>query len=219
MSKSVIAVLVAIVLITVASFGGYTYVQGFVYHEYNARNYEVQTVVNGDETTLTITLDKNEAYSNVGYTRNTVLPDDFGDELYGNIRIRPEPTMNDDGTPVLDENGNLQYADWGRLGDNSGDGDEMTFSKAMEYVRSGQSINPVKSEYTYRTEGDKVILTVTVKGYEFKDGDNIHIEVSNDITMAGIKVKDNFLALTNAEFKDGEFSEVENMFVNTEIKG
>lgn len=219
MSKSVIAVMVAIVLITVASFGGYTYVQGFVYHEYNARNYEVETAVNGDETTLTITLDKNEAYSNTNYTRNTVLPDDFGDDLYGNIRIRPEPTMNDDGTPALDENGNLQYADWGRLGDTAGEGEEMSFSKAMEYVRSGKSVNPVKSEYTYRTEGDKVILTVTVNGYEFKDGDNIHIEVSNDKTIAGIKVKDNFLALTNAEFKDGEFSEVENMFVNTEIKG
>ena len=64
MSKSVVAVITAIALITIAAFGGYTYVQGVVYNEYNVRNYEVATTVNGDETTLVFTLDKEEAYSN-----------------------------------------------------------------------------------------------------------------------------------------------------------
>ena len=217
MSKSVAAVITALVLIAVLSFGGFTYIQGFVYKEYNTRNYDVATEVNGDETKLIFTLDKNEAYSDTKYKKQTVLPDDFGDDLYGTITIRPEATKNDDGTYALDEDGNYQYADWSTLGASQSDNSEMDFLTAIKYVREGKSLETVQSEYTYTDNGDTVTLTVLIKGYEFADGDNIHIEVDNDITMAGLKVNNNSLALTNVEFKNGSFSEVENMFVNSVI--
>ncbi|MDE5994258.1 MAG: hypothetical protein K2G60_01960 [Oscillospiraceae bacterium] len=220
MNKSVIAVLIAIVLITVASFGGYTYVQGFVYHEYNTRNYQVETSVNGDETTLIFTLDKNEAFVDTKYKKQTTLPSDFGENLYGEITIRPEATKNDDGSLALDENGNPQYTDWGRLGASSDNNSEISFSEAMALIREGKSTNSVKTTYSYTDNGDTVKFTVTVTGYEFKDGDNIHINVKNDkIIAGGIKINDNSLALTNVEYNNGQFSEVENMFVNSHIDG
>ncbi len=220
MNKSIIAVLTAIVLITAASFGGYTYVQGFVYHEYNTRNYQVETSVNGDKTTLTFTLDKNEAFADTKYKKQTELPTDFGENLYGEITIRPEATKNDDGSLALDENGNPQYADWSRLGASSDNNSEISFSEAMALVREGKSTDSVKTSYSYTDNGDTVTFTVTVTGYEFKDGDNIHINVKNDkIVAGGIKVNDNSLALTNVEYNNGQFSEVENMFVNSHIEG
>lgn len=217
MSKSVVAVITAIALITIAAFGGYTYIQGVVYNEYNVRNYEVATTVNGDETTLVFTLDKEEAYSNTRYDKKTTLPDEFGNDLYGTVTIRPEPTKNNDGTYALDDNGNYQYGDWTKLGTKSDDESEMSFSEAMKLVREGKSTDTVHYEYSYTSEGDKAILTVVIKGYEFKDGDNIHVEVDNDITVAGIKIHNNALALTNVEFKDGKFTEVKNMFVNNQL--
>lgn len=220
MNKSVIAVLIAIVLITAASFGGYTYVQGFVYHEYNTRNYQVETSVNGDETTLVFTLDKNEAFADTKYKKQTTLPSDFGENLYGEITIRPEATKNDDGSLALDENGNPQYADWGRLGAGSDNNSEISFSEAMALIREGKSTDSVKTAYSYTDNGDTVTFTVTITGYEFKDGDNIHINVKNDkIIAGGIKINDNSLALTNVEYNNGQFSEVENMFVNSHIDG
>lgn len=219
-NKYVLSVIIALVLITAASFGGYTYIQGFVYHEYNTRNYQVETSINGDKTTLVFTLDKNEAYSDTNYTKKTVLPDDFGKNLYGDITIRPEPTMNDDGTPALDENGNLQYADWSILGSDSESNTDISFSDAMKLAREGKTAGNIETNYTYTCDGDKIILTVVIDGYEFKNGDNIHIEVSNDeIVAGGIHINNNSLALTNIEFQNGKFSEVENMFVNTSIEG
>ncbi len=217
MSKSVVAVITALVLITIAAFGGYTYVQGVVYNEYNVRNYEVETTVNGDETTLVFTLDKNEAYENTRYDKQTTLPDEFGNELYGSVTIRPEPTKNNDGTYALDEDGNYQYGDWTKLGSAGDDESEMSFGEAMQLVREGKTTDTVFYEYSYEDAGDKAILTVVIKGYEFKDGDNIHIEVDNDITFAGLKIHNNSLALTNVEFKDGKFTEVKNMFVNSQL--
>lgn len=217
MSKSVVAVITALALITIAAFGGYTYVQGVVYNEYNVRNYEVETSVDGDETTLVFTLDKNEAYANTRYDKQTTLPDEFGNELYGSVTIRPEPTKNNDGTYALDDNGNYQYGDWTKLGSAGDDESEMSFSEALQLVREGKTTDTVFYEYSYEDAGDKAILTVVIKGYEFKDGDNIHIEIDNDITVAGFKIHNNSLALTNVEFKDGKFTEVKNMFVNSQL--
>lgn len=217
MSKSVVAVITALALITIAAFGGYTYVQGVVYNEYNVRNYEVETSVDGDETTLVFTLDKNEAYANTRYDKQTTLPDEFGNELYGSVTIRPEPTKNNDGTYALDEDGNYQYGDWTKLGSAGDDESEMSFSEALQLVREGKTTDTVFYEYSYEDAGDKAILTVVIKGYEFKDGDNIHIEIDNDITVAGFKIHNNSLALTNVEFKDGKFTEVKNMFVNSQL--
>lgn len=218
-SKSVIAVMIAIIIITAASFGGYTYVQGFVYHEYNTRNYQVKTTQNGDETTLIFTLDKSEAYSDTNYKKETTLPDELGDNLYGEITIRPEPTKNDDGSLALDDNGNPQYADWGRIDAEIDSNSDISFSEAIKIAKSEKSESRVTYEFTYTSDKDIAALTVKIKGYEFKNGDNIHINVKNDKTIAGgIKVNDNSLALTNVEYKNGQFSEVENMFVNTQIE-
>lgn len=218
-NKSVVAVIIAIVLITAASFGGYTYVQGFVYHEYNTRNYQVETIQSGDETTLIFTLDKNEAYSDTNYKKKTILPDDLGDNLYGEITIRPEPEKNDDGSLALDEDGNIQYADWGRIDAKSDTESDISFSEAIKLAQSKKSAGSVSTEFAYSSKGDIATLTVTIKGYEFKNGDNIHITVKNDkIITGGIKVNDNSLALTNVEYNNGQFSEVDNMFVNTAIE-
>lgn len=218
-NKSVVAVMIAIVLITAASFGGYTYVQGFVYHEYNTRNYQVETTQNGDETTLIFTLDKNEAYSDTNYKKGTTLPEKFGENLYGEITIRPEPTKNEDGSLALDDNGNPQYADWGRIDAKSESESDISFSEAIKLAQSNKSRSTVSTEYKYTSDKDTVTLTVTIKGYEFKNGDNIHITVKNDkIIASGIKVNDNSLALTNVEYNNGQFSEVDNMFVNTMIE-
>ena len=90
----------------------------------------------------------------------------------------------------------------------------------MALVREGKSTDTVQTEYTYTSNEDTVILTVTIRGYAFKDGDNIHINVKDDkIVAGGIKINDNSLALTNVEFNNGQFSEVENMFVNSHIEG